>query len=77
MGSVEVDKAYGYLERCILFLGIFLFLSCFMCYLGVLTYPHSPDYRPDIDALPPVQVRFSHSSNFHLIMLILNFRLSY
>ncbi|KAF9559372.1 hypothetical protein CPC08DRAFT_666543 [Agrocybe pediades] len=22
---------------------------------GVLTYPHSPDYRPDIDALPPVQ----------------------
>ncbi|PPQ90332.1 hypothetical protein CVT25_007734 [Psilocybe cyanescens] len=24
-------------------------------YAGVLTYPHSPDYRPDIDALPPVQ----------------------
>ena len=24
---------------------------------AVLTYPHSPDYRPDIDALPPVQVR--------------------
>ena len=24
---------------------------------GVLTYPNSPDYRPDIDALPPVQVR--------------------
>ncbi|KIY67422.1 hypothetical protein CYLTODRAFT_422528 [Cylindrobasidium torrendii FP15055 ss-10] len=22
---------------------------------GVLTYPHSPDYRPDVDALPPVQ----------------------
>ncbi|KAJ3506737.1 hypothetical protein NLJ89_g6704 [Agrocybe chaxingu] len=22
---------------------------------GVLTYPNSPDYRPDIDALPPVQ----------------------
>ncbi|TFK38576.1 hypothetical protein BDQ12DRAFT_735649 [Crucibulum laeve] len=22
---------------------------------GVLTYPESPDYRPDIDALPPVQ----------------------
>ncbi|KAF9074107.1 hypothetical protein BDP27DRAFT_1399717 [Rhodocollybia butyracea] len=22
---------------------------------GVLTYPHSSDYRPDIDALPPVQ----------------------
>ncbi|KAF8874390.1 hypothetical protein CPB84DRAFT_1817905 [Gymnopilus junonius] len=22
---------------------------------GVLTYPHSPDYRPDIDALSPVQ----------------------
>ncbi|PPQ88756.1 hypothetical protein CVT25_008626 [Psilocybe cyanescens] len=22
---------------------------------GVLMYPHSPDYRPDIDALPPVQ----------------------
>jgi hypothetical protein len=25
MGSVEVDKAHGYLERCILFLEIFLF----------------------------------------------------
>ncbi|KAF9530793.1 hypothetical protein CPB83DRAFT_850328 [Crepidotus variabilis] len=22
---------------------------------GVLTYPHSPDYRPDVDGLPPVQ----------------------
>ncbi|KAG6810738.1 hypothetical protein H0H92_010542 [Tricholoma furcatifolium] len=22
---------------------------------GILTYPHSPDYRPDIDSLPPVQ----------------------
>ncbi|TFK71822.1 hypothetical protein BDN72DRAFT_409999 [Pluteus cervinus] len=22
---------------------------------GVLTYPNSPDYRPDVDALPPVQ----------------------
>ena len=32
-------------------------------YLGVLTYPHSPDYRPDIDALPPVQVGFSRSIN--------------
>jgi hypothetical protein len=25
-------------------------------YTGVLTYPHSPDYRPDIDGLTPVQV---------------------
>jgi hypothetical protein len=23
---------------------------------GVLTYPNSPDYRPDIDNLSPVQV---------------------
>jgi hypothetical protein len=25
-------------------------------YAGVLTYPNSPDYRPDIDHLSPVQV---------------------
>ena len=25
-------------------------------FLGVLTYPNSPDYRPDIDNLSPVQV---------------------
>lgn len=31
----------------------FLFHAEFI--LGVLTYPRSPDYRPDIDALPPVQ----------------------
>jgi len=33
--------------------------QCLITYptsLGVLTYPNSPDYRPDIDALPPVQV---------------------
>jgi hypothetical protein len=26
-------------------------------YPGIITYPNSPDYRPDIDVLPPVQVR--------------------
>jgi len=30
---------------------------------GVLTYPHSPDYRPDIDGLPPVQVSFPNSNS--------------
>ena len=25
--------------------------------VGVMTYPDSPDYRPDIDGLTPVQVR--------------------
>jgi hypothetical protein len=28
-----------------------------MMIAGVLTYPNSPDYRPDIDHLSPVQVR--------------------
>lgn len=31
--------------------------------IGVLTYPHSPDYRPDIDGLPPVQVSHLLSCN--------------
>lgn len=30
--------------------------------LGVLTYPSSPDFRPDVDALSPVQVSFSISA---------------
>jgi hypothetical protein len=33
-------------------------MNCATC-VGVLTYPNSPDYRPDIDNLSPVQVRWN------------------
>jgi len=36
--------------------------------LAVLTYPHSPDYRPDIDALPPVQVRICLDHSLFLLI---------
>lgn len=68
MGSVEVDETYGYLERCAMFFYESFFLGYLTAYLGVLTYPHSPDYRPDIDALPPVQVGFP--SDYYLTILI-------
>lgn len=32
------------------------FMISDMCVVGVLTYPSSPDYRPDVDSLTPVQV---------------------
>jgi hypothetical protein len=33
---------------------------------GVLTYPNSPDYRPDIDSLPPVQVKLHFGLKHYL-----------
>ena len=69
MGFVKVDKAYGYFERCIQFLQFFFFLCYLISYLGILTYPHSSDYRPDIDALPPVQVGIFCLINYCLMIL--------
>lgn len=59
---LRLTRLMAILKGAYLFL-IFFFSVYLISYLGVLTYPHSPDYRPDIDALPPVQVGFSHSIN--------------
>lgn len=36
--------------------------------VGVLTYPHSPDYRPDVDTLTPVQVSENGPMSFLLFI---------
>jgi hypothetical protein len=38
--------------------------------VGVLTYPNSPDYRPDIDHLSPVQVGGNSDSLVHIDTLL-------
>lgn len=38
--------------------------------LGALTYPNSSDYRPDIDALPPVQVSMMGQLETYALLFI-------
>lgn len=49
---------------------VFISLNSLTRREGVLTYPSSPDYRPDIDALPPVQVSLRSFVSDGLILMI-------
>lgn len=42
---------------------------------GILTYPNSPDYRPDIDALPPLQVHLVLADTSHPLINFSRLRL--